>query len=315
MRATGVASLPVSLGSVGSGCGSDSFAAGTKASLAVGAEAADASSPSSARIAIAVPTFTPSVPSAIRIFAMTPSSTASNSIVALSVSISAMMSLDFTASPSLTSHLASVPSSIVGDNAGILISIDMRFLSIPGAAFSRPPWRCGQGAILAPVEPPRHDAAQRGTPMRIYLVVVDESPESSIALRFAARRAVKTGGGVEILTILPPAEFMAFGGIQATIEEEARLHAEGLVAAAAGTIIEESGLRPSITVREGDAPTIVRTLIAGKPDIAALVLGAAATGAPGALVTHFAVADAGVLTVPLMIVPGSLTREQIDRLS
>ena len=93
--------------------------------------------------------------------------------------------------------------------------------------------------------------------MRIYLVVVDESPESSIALRFAARRAVKTGGGVEILTILPPAEFMAFGGVQATIEEEARLHAEGLVAAAAGTIIAESGLRPSITVREGDAPTLV----------------------------------------------------------
>lgn len=151
--------------------------------------------------------------------------------------------------------------------------------------------------------------------MRIYLVVVDDSPESSIALRFAARRAVKTGGGVEILTILPPSEFMAFGGVQATIEEEARLHAEGLVAAAAGTIIAESGLRPSITVREGDAPTIVRGLIGGNPDIAALVLGAAASGAPGALVSHFAGADAGALTVPLMIVPGSLTREQIDRLS
>ncbi|WP_445193385.1 universal stress protein [Sphingomonas sp. Tas61C01] len=151
--------------------------------------------------------------------------------------------------------------------------------------------------------------------MRIYLVVVDETPEAEIALRFAARRAVKTGGGVEILTVIPPQEFIAFGGVQATIEEEARLHAEGIVSAAAGTLIEESGLRPAITVRQGDAPKIIREIIAGNRDIAALVLGAAATGAPGDLVSHFAGTDAGVLGVPVMIIPGSLDREAIDRLS
>lgn len=151
--------------------------------------------------------------------------------------------------------------------------------------------------------------------MRVYLVVVDESPEAGIALRFAARRAVKTGGGVEILALVPHQEFIAFGGVQATIEEEARLHAQALVAQAAGTLLEESGLRPSITVRQGDGPAIVREIIAGNPEIAALVLGAAASGPPGPLVTHFAGADAGALPVPLMIVPGSLDREGIDRLS
>ncbi len=151
--------------------------------------------------------------------------------------------------------------------------------------------------------------------MRIYLTVIDESPEASVALRFAARRAVKTGGGVEILALVPPPEFMAFGGVQATIEEEARLHAEGLLARAAGTLIEESGLRPAITVHQGDGPKIIREMIAANPQIAALVLGAAASGAPGPLVTHFAGADAGALPVPLMIIPGSLDREAIDRLS
>jgi nucleotide-binding universal stress UspA family protein len=151
--------------------------------------------------------------------------------------------------------------------------------------------------------------------MRIYLVVIDDNPEAEIALRFAARRAVKTGGGVEILTILPPQEFIAFGGVQATIEEEARTHAEGLVTTAAGTLLAESGLHPAITVREGDGPKIIRDVIAANPEIAALVLGAAPSGAPGALVSHFTGADAGTLTVPIMIVPGSLTREQIDRLS
>lgn len=151
--------------------------------------------------------------------------------------------------------------------------------------------------------------------MRIYLVVIDDSPEAEIALRFAARRAVKTGGGVEILTLIPPQEFIAFGGVQATIEEEALLHAEGLVTAAAGTLVAESGLKPTITVRQGDGPKIIREIIAANPHIAALVLGAAAGGAPGQLVTHFTGTDAGTLPVPVMIVPGSLTREAIDRLS
>ena len=150
--------------------------------------------------------------------------------------------------------------------------------------------------------------------MRIYLTVIDESPEAEIALRFAARRAVKTGGGVEILTLIPPQEFIAIGGVQATIEEEARLHAEGLVAKAAGTLIEESGLRPAITVRDGDGPKIICEMIAANPNIAALVLSAAASGAPGPLVTHFA-GNVGALTVPLMIIPGSLDRDAIDRLS
>ena len=151
--------------------------------------------------------------------------------------------------------------------------------------------------------------------MRTYLVVVDETPEAEIALRFAARRAVKTGGGVEILALVPPAEFVQWGGVQATIEEEAQLHAEALVAGAAGTLLAESGVTPSITVQQGDGARIVREMIAANPDIAALVLGAAASGAPGPLISHFAGADAGALPVPVMIIPGSLTREAIDRLS
>ena len=144
--------------------------------------------------------------------------------------------------------------------------------------------------------------------MRIYLTVIDDTPEAEIALRFAARRAVKTGGGVEILALVPPQEFIAFGGVQATIEEEARLHAEGLVARAAGTLIEESGLR------QGDGPKVIREMIAANPDIAALVLGAATNGAPGPLVTHFT-GDLSAMPVPLMIVPGNLDRDAIDRLS
>jgi hypothetical protein len=86
---------------------------------------AEASSPSPASWAITVPTFTSSVPSAMSIETITPSSTASNSMVALSVSISAIMSPEETVSPTFTSHRASLPCSIVGESAGILIAIGM----------------------------------------------------------------------------------------------------------------------------------------------------------------------------------------------
>ena len=80
-------------------------------------------SPSPSRVAMGALTFTPSAPSGTSSLPIRPSSTASNSIVALSVSISARMSPDLTVSPSLTSHLASLPSSIVGESAGMRICV------------------------------------------------------------------------------------------------------------------------------------------------------------------------------------------------
>ncbi|QIG81289.1 universal stress protein [Stakelama tenebrarum] len=151
--------------------------------------------------------------------------------------------------------------------------------------------------------------------MRTYLVAIDESPEAEIALRFAARRAVKTGGNVEILALVPQPEFVQWGGVMATIEDEALHRAEALVTRAAGTLLAESGLKPSITVQQGDGAKIIRKMIADDPNIAALVLGAAPSGAPGPMVSHFSGHDAGSLPVPVFIIPGGLDKEAIDRLS
>ena len=151
--------------------------------------------------------------------------------------------------------------------------------------------------------------------MRTYLTVVDETPEAEIALRFAARRAAKTGGTVLVLALIEPAEFIAWGGVQATMEEEARQRAEALVASVSGTLFEEAGVRPSIEVRQGDPVEVVRSILSENDGVAALVLGAAASGAPGPLVSYFAGADAGKLPCPVMIIPGSLTPDAVDRLS
>ncbi|MGB3846253.1 universal stress protein [Sphingopyxis sp. YF1] len=151
--------------------------------------------------------------------------------------------------------------------------------------------------------------------MRTYLVVIDDSPEAALALRFAARRAVRTGGGVAVLAIVPPQDFVAFGGVQATIEAEAREHAEELVAAAAATIAQEGNVTPQIMVRTGKPAEVVREVIAGDAEIAALVLATAASGAPGPLVAHFTGQDAGGLPCPVMLVPGGIDIARLDALS
>jgi nucleotide-binding universal stress UspA family protein len=151
--------------------------------------------------------------------------------------------------------------------------------------------------------------------MRSYLVVIDETSEARAALRYAARRAARTGGQVEILAVIPPQEFVQWGGVQAAMEEEARLRAEAMVLQAAGAIVEEAGVEPDILVRQGDPIKAITQLLKERDTIAALVLGAAAEGGPGPLVTHFSGAVAGTLPCPLVIVPGRLSDEALDQLS
>ena len=104
-------------------------AAGASSAAAVTgvAEIVSTASPASAKIAITVPTATFSLPASTRICATTPSSIDSTSMVALSVSISAITSPECTVSPTAISHFATVPSVIVGESAGMVTFTDMAY--------------------------------------------------------------------------------------------------------------------------------------------------------------------------------------------
>jgi nucleotide-binding universal stress UspA family protein len=148
--------------------------------------------------------------------------------------------------------------------------------------------------------------------MRSYVVIMDESAEAAVALRWAARRAAKNGFGVVILALVEPQEFVQWGGVQAAIEEEARLRAEAMVLQASGAIIEEAGVRPSILVREGEPVKVITDYLKEEDAVAALVLGAAEDSGPGPLVSHFA-SVAGSLPCPLIVVPNALPDDALDR--
>jgi len=151
--------------------------------------------------------------------------------------------------------------------------------------------------------------------MRSYLVVMDETEEAQTALRYAARRAARTGGAVELLALIAPQEFVQWGAVQEAMEEEARLRAEAMLVQASDAIVEEAGIRPAVTVRQGESIKVVSELLAERDDIGALVLAAAAEGAPGPLISHFAGAAAASLPCLLIIVPAALDEAALERLT
>ncbi len=148
-----------------------------------------------------------------------------------------------------------------------------------------------------------------------YLVVVDETPECRLALRFAARRARRTGEDVTLIHVLRPPQFVQWGRVQETIAAEQREAAEQLLADAA---VEAEALlgRPVRTaVLSGKPSEQVLAFVRDHPEIRSLVLAAASKGRPGPLVEHFAGERAGSLPCLIILVPGGLDEAELDRLT
>ncbi|MBB4631241.1 universal stress protein [Sphingosinicella soli] len=147
-----------------------------------------------------------------------------------------------------------------------------------------------------------------------YLVVVDDTDESALALRYAALRAKSSGGNIMLAYIVPKAEFLLSGGLQDMIAAEAQEAAEALLARKADEVMALSGRRPSLEIREGTVVDEVTGMLT-ENNVHTLILGAAAKGAPGPLVSHFSGERAGNLPCVVVIVPGGLDAEAIDRLA
>lgn len=151
---------------------------------------------------------------------------------------------------------------------------------------------------------------------RKFLVVVDETPECKVAVRFAARRAEHTGGIVTLLHVIPPSDFQHFMAVERVMREEAERAAEGILHAAAQTVYDLTGARPELVVREGDKAETVLALIKEDKDISILVLAAGtAKEGPGPLVSMVASEAAHAYPIPVTVVPGSLSEAEIDALA
>jgi nucleotide-binding universal stress UspA family protein len=150
---------------------------------------------------------------------------------------------------------------------------------------------------------------------RKFVVVVDDTPECRLALRFAAGRAAHSlGGSVLLVHVVRPAEFIQWGGVQDVMEQEAQERAEELMATLAADTESYSGQRPEFRIEKGKTADVILKILGEEQGIFGLVLGASATGAPGPLIDFFSGDIAGSLPCPVIIVPGSMTEVQVDQI-
>ena len=151
--------------------------------------------------------------------------------------------------------------------------------------------------------------------MRKFLVVLDDSKECLNAMRFAAMRAAHTGGGVAILSIIPPDEFNHWIGVGEIMREEARERIHAHFEVFAKWMRDKQGVEPELVIREGEAVPEIMAQIREDADIGVLVLGAGTDNkGPGPLVTQLS-RQSGSLPVPITIVPGDLSKEKLEAIT
>jgi nucleotide-binding universal stress UspA family protein len=151
--------------------------------------------------------------------------------------------------------------------------------------------------------------------MRKFLVVLDDSRECLNAMRFAAMRAARTGGGVQILSVIPPEEYQHWIGVGEIMREEARERIRAHFEVFAKWMRDKQGIDPELVIREGEVVPELLAQIREDPEIGILVLGAGADkGGPGPLVTQLS-RTSGTLPIPITIVPGEMSKERLEKIS
>ena len=151
--------------------------------------------------------------------------------------------------------------------------------------------------------------------MRKFLVILDDSHECLNAMRFAAMRAANTGGGVEILAVIPPDEFNHWIGVSDIMREESRERIKAHFEIFAKWMRDRQGILPELVIREGEPVPEILAQIREDSEIGVLVLGAGSDNkGPGPLVTQLT-KNSGTLPIPITIVPGDLSKDRLKAIT
>jgi nucleotide-binding universal stress UspA family protein len=140
---------------------------------------------------------------------------------------------------------------------------------------------------------------------RLFLVVVDESPELPAAIDYACERARRTGGRVALLYVYQvDHEFHHFKFVSELADQETRREAEDVIRLHALRIVQETRRTPDTYVRQGSRRTELFKLVKEHPELSILILSAAPGAKPGPLVEAVTGKYAGKIGIPVTVVPG-----------
>jgi len=148
-----------------------------------------------------------------------------------------------------------------------------------------------------------------------FLVIVDDSKELNVAIRFAAKRAQSTKGGVILLNVIEQFDPQQWQSIEDIILQEAREKAQEKLQKWSKVINDLTNIVPELIVKEGSTSEKIVETLEEDDAIRFLVLAAAEADQPGPLVSLLAGQKSGKLPAPIVIIPQGLSDEVIDDLA
>ena len=151
---------------------------------------------------------------------------------------------------------------------------------------------------------------------RKYLVVIDDTDECDRAVFWAAKRAGRTKSQIVMLRVIETGDrnqqWLGVADLMKVEAEEAANKAFDRYAERAKKI---ASVTPDRVIREGEPAAEIVKLIEEDADIGILVLAAGtAKEGPGPLVSNLA-KTAGTFPIPVAIVPGHLSDEDLEAMS
>ena len=148
------------------------------------------------------------------------------------------------------------------------------------------------------------------------LVIVDDTAEWDRAVYYASRWAMRVCGGVVMLRIIEiEDQNQQWLGVADIMRAEAHEEANAALDRASGRANGIAAITPERVIREGDSTEQLLDVIEKDVDIAMLVLAAnPGPEGPGPIITMMA-KTVGTFPIPVTIVPGNLSDQDIDALS
>ena len=146
-----------------------------------------------------------------------------------------------------------------------------------------------------------------------FLIVIDESKELEKAIYFAAKRAIHTDGKLSLLYIVDPAVNAQWSRIENLIEQEATSEAKKLCRGWAQKIKSRFDIDSEVIIKMGDRCEELLKLVGEDKNIRFLVLASSANNEePGPLIKALTGKKIKDLSIPMVIIPGSLSEKEID---
>ncbi|MFN3526585.1 MAG: universal stress protein [Paracoccus sp. (in: a-proteobacteria)] len=151
--------------------------------------------------------------------------------------------------------------------------------------------------------------------MRKFLVLLDDSRECLNAMRFAAMRAATTGGGVVIVSVIPPEDIQHGFGVAEVMRAEARERIEAHFEVFAKWMRSRPKVEPELIIREGDPAEQLLAVIEEDGEIGIVVLGLSSDNGAQNPVLNRMLRDPSSLPCPITIVPGNLSKERLEAIT